>query len=83
MTADLMTVPVDVVCYSGFRGAETPRVVIIADERVTVREVLDRWYNGGIDPTAPVRDYFRVRTENNAEFLLRYEKDVDEWTLII
>jgi hypothetical protein len=45
---------IDVECYAGHRGEQTPRTLILGDRRLSVVEVLDAWL-------APDHRYFKLR----------------------
>ena len=47
---------IQVECYSGYRGEETPRRLTFGVRVIEVTEVLDRWL-------APDHRYFKVRGE--------------------
>ena len=72
---------VAVECYAGYKGEETPRAFIYRDQRYENLEVLDRWYEGGVDPAGLAHNYFRVKTPNGENFLLRYTPRFRSWTL--
>lgn len=61
-------------CYAGHRGEETPRLMIMGDRAVEVAEVLDRWL-------APAQRYFRVRGVDDAIYILRHDSAADYWEL--
>jgi hypothetical protein len=46
-----------------------------------IYDILDRWYEGGMDPDEPVIDYFKVKTADGNVFILRYEKEADAWSI--
>jgi hypothetical protein len=71
MAADLS---VDVDCYAGNRGEETPRRFTIGDRSVQVVSVLDRWL-------APDHRYFKVRGDDGATYILRHDPVLDRWEL--
>ncbi len=58
MTDEWVHEEIAVESYAGYKGEESPR----AFARYEVSEVLDRWYEGGLDPQDLRRDHFRVRT---------------------
>jgi hypothetical protein len=64
--------PVTVECYAGHRGEQTPRLVIIGDQRIGVLEVLDQWL-------APEHRYFRLRGSDHHTYLLRHNVADDTW----
>ncbi|OPL15258.1 MAG: hypothetical protein AVO39_02360 [delta proteobacterium MLS_D] len=73
--------PVRVVCYSGSKADERPTAFIHRGRRVEIAEIMDRWYEGGIDPRSPVVNYFKVRTEHGEECLLQYLSLFDAWSI--
>jgi len=65
---------VDVECYAGHRGEETPRTLILGDRRIDVAEVLDAWL-------APDHRYFKVRGADGDTYLVRRDERSDTWEL--
>lgn len=65
--------PVRVECYSGYRGEEYPRRLVLADRAVPVR-VLDRWLS-------PDHRDFRVLDEEGCIYLVRHDTAEDRWFL--
>jgi hypothetical protein len=72
---------IKVECYSGYKGEESPRAFIYLEKRYEISEILDRWYEGGLDPTALRHDYFKVKTAEGEVFLIRYTPRFQSWTL--
>ncbi len=65
---------VEVECYAGYRGEETPRAFHIGGRRIEICEVLDRWI-------APDHRYFKVRGVDGALYILRHDAVSGEWEL--
>jgi hypothetical protein len=72
---------VQVEAYSGHRGMERPLAFVWRGRRYGVAEVVDRWYEGGMRPRDVKLDYFKVRVEDGAEFILRYNALFDAWAV--
>jgi len=70
-------------CYAGSRANEVPRAFTYGDRRIIVAEVVDRWYDGGVYPGSPRLDYYKIRADDGAEYLLRYNTLFDAWALLI
>ncbi|MFL5405990.1 MAG: nucleoside-triphosphatase, partial [Myxococcales bacterium] len=66
---------VQVECYSGYRGEETPRRFQIGDRRVEVVEVIDRWLG-------PDHRYFKLKGDDGGQYILRHDEPSDRWELI-
>jgi hypothetical protein len=67
---------VEVECYAGYRGEETPRRFRLADRQVEVAEVVDRWL-------APDHRYFKVRDTDGDLYILRHDLAGDRWELTL
>jgi hypothetical protein len=72
---------IQVECYSGYKGEESPRAFVYLGKRHAISEILDRWYEGGLDPAALRHDYFKVKTTEEGVFLIRYTPRFQSWTL--
>ena len=68
----LLSVNVD--CYAGDRGEQTPRTLILGDHRITVEEVLDAWL-------APDYRYFKLRGADGDTYLVRHDERSNIWEL--
>ena len=73
---------VTVECYSGYKANERPVAFVFQGERLEISEILDRWYEGGIEPDRPIVDYFKVRADGEV-FILGYEPETDEWSVLL
>jgi len=67
--------PIAVECYAGYKADETPRAVTIEGQRLAVLGIADRWYG-------PEADYFKVRAADGNGYLLRHDRDTDDWQLV-
>ena len=74
---------IEVECYSGYRANERPVAFNFQGRRWEVAEIIDRWHEGGVHPSQPALEHFKVRTTEGGLFLLRYNSLLDAWTLRI
>src|SRR2546425_9357210 len=65
---------IQVECYAGHRGEETPRAIVIGDRRVEVVELLDRWL-------APDHRYFKLRGHDGDLYIVRHDVTSGLWDL--
>lgn len=72
---------IQVECYSGYKVNERPMAFTYQGHRQEIREILDSWYEGGMDPTRPEVSYFKVKTTENRIFILRYLSLFDSWSI--
>jgi hypothetical protein len=67
---------IQVRCYAGYRGEETPRAFWIGGRRVGVLEVLDRWL-------APDHRYFKIKGDDEGVYILRHDPALDRWEMTL
>ena len=72
---------IQVECYSGHKANERPVAFIFQDRRREISEIVDRWYEGGVESDQPVADYFKVKTRDGSVFILQYAAESDIWTI--
>ena len=65
---------IQVSCYSGYKADERPVTFVFRGRQFLVQEVIDRWY--GV-----INNYFKVLADDQKTYLIKYDQDVDEWTL--
>jgi len=65
---------VEVECYAGHRGEQTPRVIRLGDRRIVVAAVLDQWL-------APDHRYFKLRGNDGDSYLVRHDVASHVWEL--
>lgn len=66
-------------CHSGYKANEYPIAFTFQGRRWDVTEILDRWYEGGVESERLAIDYFRVKTSEDKVFILMYAGHLDEW----
>ncbi|MGD8524541.1 MAG: hypothetical protein PVF56_25575 [Desulfobacterales bacterium] len=66
---------INVECYSGYRGEETPRFIILQSSKIEVKEVVDRWL-------APDHRYFKCIGDDQAVYIIRHDLQSWKWELI-
>jgi hypothetical protein len=66
---------VEVHCYSGYRGEESPRWFRVGASRVDVTKILDRWLS-------PNHRYFKVRGQEGDVYILRHDPAMGRWELV-
>ncbi len=68
-------------CYSGYKADEYPIIFTYLNEKLEVKEVTDRWYQGDNDPEFPVSNYFKVRITDGRELIIKHDLKSDRWYL--
>jgi hypothetical protein len=65
---------VDVECYAGYRGEQTPRRFTLAGNTIEIADVVDCWL-------APDHRYFKVRDDAGHLYILRADVASGQWEL--
>jgi hypothetical protein len=65
---------IQVQCYAGYRSEETPRRFTIGARTLEVSDISDRWL-------APNHRYFKCRTADGSEWIIRHDILSDQWEL--
>jgi protein-tyrosine phosphatase len=73
--------PIGVTCYEGYKASETPRSFEWNGQRFEIMEVLDRWYDNGPDTRSEVTDYFKVKTQEGATYIIKHNRLFDSWAI--
>ena len=73
--------PIHVESYAGAKADETPRRFKWEESTLEISEVLDRWYQVESKPEWPRADYFKARTADKREYLLKHDLESGEWFL--
>lgn len=74
MTQDKFTVNME--CYSGYRGEESPRRFTSGGKTIDVVEIIDRWLS-------PQYRYFKVRGSDEAIYIFRHDTVNQQWELTL
>lgn len=65
---------IQVKCYSGYRGEETPRSIFLHDKEIQIKEILDMWL-------APDHRYFKFLGSDEGIYIIRYDEERCVWEL--
>ena len=73
---------IQVTCSEGHPLDEQPESFFYQGRQHLVAGIFDRWYEGGQRPTRPAMYYYKVRTTDGEEFILRYNTLFDAWAVL-
>jgi len=71
---------IEVIAYSGYKGEETPRTLILHDERIEVIRIVSTWIEEGLEDRAR-KSFFRIEGSNGAIYKIFYDEKRGEWYL--
>lgn len=60
----------------GYKGEETPRSFTIDGRRLSVMEIVERWYS-------ETHSYFRLCASDGNRYVLRFDLDEAVWELVM
>jgi len=66
---------IQVKCYAGYRGEETPRSIRMATYKIEVKEIVDRWLS-------PDHRYFKILGSDDATYIIRHDTATWQWDLV-
>jgi hypothetical protein len=66
-----------------YREAQEPYGFEWRCKRFEIARILDRWYEGYLDPKRMPLRYFKVRTSNGEEYLLRFHELFRAWSVLV
>ena len=69
---------IKVIAYSGYRGEETPRAMILRGERIEVVGILRRWTEEGVGDRARKR-FMIVKGNDGILHKIYYDEKTMEW----
>lgn len=72
---------IEVIAYSGYRGEETPRTILLHGERIEVFEILRQWIEEKSGDRARKR-FFQVKGSDGNLYMIYYDEKVMEWFYI-
>lgn len=72
---------IGVSCRDDYKGAQEPRSFAWRGECFEIRQVLDRWYEGGLDSRRMPMRYYRVEVSGGKRYILRYHEMFDAWSI--
>ena len=67
-------IPINVDCYAGYRGEETPRRIRFRTHAVVVKAVRDRWLS-------PDHRYFKLEGDDGDFYIIRHDPRQGLWEL--
>jgi len=69
---------IEVNCYSGFKGEQTPRAFSIEGKGIEVIEIMRMWIEEGYANKERKR-FFEVRGSDGKKYTLYYDEKANDW----
>lgn len=69
---------IDVITYSGYRGEEAPRSILLHNEKIEVVAILDMWIEEGLEDRARKR-FFKVKGSDEKKHKIYYDEKEMKW----
>ena len=74
---------IEVCTRDEYKGAQEPLSFVWRGREHPIARVVDRWYEGGVDPARIPMLYFRVETLAGEIFLIRYHEFFRAWSIVL
>jgi hypothetical protein len=69
-------VEIEVSCYAGYRGEESPLYFFLAGRKIVVEKILEQW-------RTPDSRYFRIVGDDRNEYLIRHGGTNGNWQMLV
>ena len=69
---------IEVIAYSGYRGEETPRTILLHGERIEVFEILRQWIEEKSGDRARKR-FYQVKGSDGNLYMIYSDEKTMEW----
>ena len=73
---------IKVIAYSGYRGEETPRTIILHDKTIEVVEIQNMWIEESVEDRARKR-VFEIKGNNGNTYKIYCDEKVMEWLYVV
>lgn len=72
----MSNINLEVECYAGYRGDESPRCFLLGKRTIQVIDELDRWLD-------PKYRYFKVLGDDGGIYILRHDAISNQWEMTL
>ena len=69
---------IGVIAYSGYRGEEIPRTILLHEKKIEVLEILKRWTEEKVKDRRRKR-LFKVKGSDGLIYMIHYDEKFKEW----
>jgi len=73
---------INVITYSGYRGEETPRTVLLHDEKIDVVAIVNMWIEEGLEDRVEKR-FFEVKGSDGKTHKIYHDEKEMEWFYMV
>ena len=73
---------IEVIAYSGYRGEEKPRAILLHGARIEVIEILNQWIEERSDDRTTKR-FYQMKGDDGVLCRIYYDENATEWFCII
>jgi len=73
---------IEVIAYSGYRGEETPRTILLHGKRIEVTEILKQWDEERFEERERKR-FFKVKGSDGSVHKIYYDEKMMGWFHVV
>lgn len=74
-----LPVPIQVECYAGSKGEETPQAIVYKGRRSQIVDVVERWCEESIKAGSGRRSWFVVKMEDRSLAMIYRDESLGVW----
>ena len=75
-------IEVEVCAYSGYMANERPVSFRFKGRQYHIIRIIDRWHEWPQNQAGPFLNYFKVETNSEEQYILRYNSLFDVWSVM-
>ena len=73
---------IKVIAYSGYRGEETPKTILLHGTGIEVVEILNQWIEEGLEDRATKR-FYQIKGDDGVLYRIYYDEKAMEWFCVV
>ena len=73
---------IKVVAYSGYRGEEMPKTILLHGTRIEVVEILNQWIEERLEDRTTKR-FYQIKGDDGVLYRIYYDEKAMEWFCVV
>jgi len=73
---------IKVVAYSGYRGEEMPKTILLHGTRIEVIEILNQWIEERLEDRTTKR-FYQIKGDDGVLYRIYYDEKAMEWFCVV
>ena len=73
---------INVIAYSGYRGEETPKTILLHGTGIEVIEILNQWIEERLEDRTTKR-FYQIKGDDGVLYRIYYDEKAMEWFCVV